>query len=295
MQGLTALDYSMAVCLSASSLQFVIQALDCLILNEANFSLICLLLCSSLPVELYWIFAVCLQNERWKRQVEIQVISLNAQIVTKNLIVKALYYKCGIATNLCLHCRGSFSSITQQKETEGISVLQNMNGTLTPLEINVSEHFCLHSCKREVDCTSCKAKNSFSTPNNFSHGFWCNEIVIIVARFLNLKMLSVPNIKRCLSTSVFARKLFFTCTPLRHYWPTGESNLHWFFERKICFCLKQEPELPGIIENVTLVNFLCHSHLYVPLGPRVNFITGRNGSKSLKGVIFISDYYTHYK
>ena len=143
--------------------------------------------------------------------------------------------------------------------------------------------------KREVDCTSCKAINSFFT-NNFSCSFWCNEIVIIVARFWNLKMLSVPNIKRCLSTSIFTRKLFFTCTPLRHYWPTGESNFHWFFERKICFCLKQKPELPGIIENVTLVNFLCHSHLYVPFGPRVNFITGRNGSKSLKGVIFIRDY-----
>lgn len=55
--------------------------------------------------------------------------------------------------------------------------------------------------KREVDCASCEAMNSFSTPNNFSHSFWCNKIVIIVARFSNLKMLSVPNIKRCLSTS----------------------------------------------------------------------------------------------
>ncbi|KAL9969413.1 hypothetical protein ACROYT_G021630 [Oculina patagonica] len=40
----------------------------------------------------------------------------------------------------------------------------------------------------------------------------------------------------------------------------------------------EEPELPGIIENVTLVNFLCHHYLSVPFGPRVNFITGRNGS-----------------
>ena len=137
--------------------------------------------------------------------------------------------------------------------------------------------------------------NSFSTPNNFSHSFWRNKIVIIVARFSNLKMLSVPNIKRCLSTSIFTRKLFFICTPLRHYWPTRESNFQWFSEREICFCLKQEPELPGIIENVTLVNFLCHSHLYVPFGPRVNFITGRNGSKSSKGAIFISEYVTHFK
>lgn len=56
--------------------------------------------------------------------------------------------------------------------------------------------------------------------------------------------------------------------------------------REHVFCLEQEPELPGVIENVTLVNFLCHSHLCVPFGPRVNFITGRNGSKSLKKVYF---------
>ncbi|KAJ7394300.1 Structural maintenance of chromosomes protein 6 [Desmophyllum pertusum] len=33
----------------------------------------------------------------------------------------------------------------------------------------------------------------------------------------------------------------------------------------------EEKELPGIIENVTLVNFLCHRYLTVPFGPRVNF------------------------
>ncbi|XP_022796389.1 structural maintenance of chromosomes protein 6-like [Stylophora pistillata] len=40
----------------------------------------------------------------------------------------------------------------------------------------------------------------------------------------------------------------------------------------------EEKELPGIIENITLVNFLCHRNLSVPFGPRVNFIVGRNGS-----------------
>lgn len=34
----------------------------------------------------------------------------------------------------------------------------------------------------------------------------------------------------------------------------------------------------GIIEKITLVNFMCHTMLEVPLGPNVNFIIGRNGS-----------------
>ncbi|XP_032234890.2 structural maintenance of chromosomes protein 6 isoform X4 [Nematostella vectensis] len=40
---------------------------------------------------------------------------------------------------------------------------------------------------------------------------------------------------------------------------------------------KDEAEV-GIIEKVTLVNFMCHTMLEVPLGPNVNFIIGRNGS-----------------
>jgi len=35
----------------------------------------------------------------------------------------------------------------------------------------------------------------------------------------------------------------------------------------------------GIIEKITLVNFMCHTMLEVPLGANVNFIIGRNGSK----------------
>ncbi|XP_020912192.1 structural maintenance of chromosomes protein 6 [Exaiptasia diaphana] len=34
----------------------------------------------------------------------------------------------------------------------------------------------------------------------------------------------------------------------------------------------------GIIERITLVNFMCHTMLEVPLGSNVNFIIGRNGS-----------------
>ncbi len=34
----------------------------------------------------------------------------------------------------------------------------------------------------------------------------------------------------------------------------------------------------GIIEEVQCVNFMCHEHLTVPLGPLINFIIGHNGS-----------------
>jgi hypothetical protein len=34
----------------------------------------------------------------------------------------------------------------------------------------------------------------------------------------------------------------------------------------------------GVIEKMTLVNFMCHRHLTVSFGPNVNFIVGRNGS-----------------
>jgi structural maintenance of chromosomes protein 6 len=34
----------------------------------------------------------------------------------------------------------------------------------------------------------------------------------------------------------------------------------------------------GIIESVTMINFMCHERLHVELGPLLNFITGKNGS-----------------
>jgi recombinational DNA repair ATPase RecF len=35
----------------------------------------------------------------------------------------------------------------------------------------------------------------------------------------------------------------------------------------------------GIIEEITLQNFMCHKHLSMRFGPNVNFIVGHNGSK----------------
>ncbi|XP_041357126.1 structural maintenance of chromosomes protein 6-like isoform X2 [Gigantopelta aegis] len=43
------------------------------------------------------------------------------------------------------------------------------------------------------------------------------------------------------------------------------------------FSLNQEADV-GIIEKVSLKNFMCHSRLEVNFGPHVNFIVGRNGS-----------------
>ena len=34
----------------------------------------------------------------------------------------------------------------------------------------------------------------------------------------------------------------------------------------------------GIIEQVTMVNFMCHEHLTIKIGPLINFIIGHNGS-----------------
>ena len=38
----------------------------------------------------------------------------------------------------------------------------------------------------------------------------------------------------------------------------------------------------GIIEKITLMNFMCHTMLEVNLGANVNFIIGRNGSESCR-------------
>ncbi|CAI0380925.1 unnamed protein product [Linum tenue] len=41
------------------------------------------------------------------------------------------------------------------------------------------------------------------------------------------------------------------------------------------------PSGAGTIKRIRLENFMCHSNLQIELGPRVNFITGQNGSTSL--------------
>jgi hypothetical protein len=40
---------------------------------------------------------------------------------------------------------------------------------------------------------------------------------------------------------------------------------------------KTEAEV-GIIEEITLINFMCHKHLNLKFGPNINFIVGQNGS-----------------
>ncbi len=35
----------------------------------------------------------------------------------------------------------------------------------------------------------------------------------------------------------------------------------------------------GIVEEITLQNFMCHKHLNLQFGPNINFIVGPNGSK----------------
>lgn len=41
---------------------------------------------------------------------------------------------------------------------------------------------------------------------------------------------------------------------------------------------ENRPADNGIIEYVTMGNFMCHVHLHVELGPLINFIIGENGS-----------------
>lgn len=35
----------------------------------------------------------------------------------------------------------------------------------------------------------------------------------------------------------------------------------------------------GVIEMIEMHDFMCHRHLKVPFGPKINFIIGHNGSK----------------
>ena len=42
--------------------------------------------------------------------------------------------------------------------------------------------------------------------------------------------------------------------------------------------MENRPAPNGIIETVTMVNFMCHAFLEIHLGPLINFIIGHNGS-----------------
>ncbi|KAH8643801.1 P-loop containing nucleoside triphosphate hydrolase protein [Alternaria alternata] len=49
-------------------------------------------------------------------------------------------------------------------------------------------------------------------------------------------------------------------------------------ERQATAKRQNEPTDSGIIEEVQCINFMCHEHLTVTLGPLINFIIGHNGS-----------------
>jgi hypothetical protein len=44
------------------------------------------------------------------------------------------------------------------------------------------------------------------------------------------------------------------------------------------FSADPDSEIAGVIDSVTLVNFMSHRHFKLRFGPRVNFVTGPNGS-----------------
>jgi len=51
-----------------------------------------------------------------------------------------------------------------------------------------------------------------------------------------------------------------------------------FVRRSIQNHKENMPSESGIIEEVSMKNFMCHSRLTIPLGPLINFIIGHNGS-----------------
>ena len=43
----------------------------------------------------------------------------------------------------------------------------------------------------------------------------------------------------------------------------------------------------GVIDRITLINFMCHKRLDVHLNPNTNFILGRNGSEFVVCVLLL--------
>lgn len=56
------------------------------------------------------------------------------------------------------------------------------------------------------------------------------------------------------------------------------SGLKRIIEKRFRRRTDNMPAENAIIEQVTCINFMCHSNLTVPLGPLINFIIGHNGS-----------------
>lgn len=49
-------------------------------------------------------------------------------------------------------------------------------------------------------------------------------------------------------------------------------------QQKMKSVASNRPADNGIIESVTMTNFMCHDYLTIRLGPLINFIIGHNGS-----------------
>ena len=43
--------------------------------------------------------------------------------------------------------------------------------------------------------------------------------------------------------------------------------------------MSQSASDAGLIKSVTLIDFMCHRHLKVDFGARMNFLVGHNGSE----------------
>ena len=57
-----------------------------------------------------------------------------------------------------------------------------------------------------------------------------------------------------------------------------EQASQFVSQQKVKSRIRNTPADNGVIESVTCINFMCHKHFDVQLGPLINFITGHNGS-----------------